>query len=416
MLRTFMILSGLCLTLGSVSDLQADDWPQWRGALRDGVSRETGLLKNWPEGGPKQLWLCRDVGLGYSGMAVVGETLYTMGALDDAEHLIALSVTDGSIKWKTPIGKVLSNGWGDGPRGTPAVDGDRVYALSGPGDLICCRTSDGEPIWSASMTKDFGGRVPNWGYSESVLIDGEKVLCTPGGKQGAVVALDKKTGNVIWQSDQFQDLAHYASLVPADHGGVHQYIQLTSKHVVGLDAQNGHLLWSVEWPGRTAVIPTPIHHEGLVFVTSGYGVGCKLIELDSQNHAKEIYYEKTMKNHHGGVVRVGDHLYGYSDGVGWLCMEMRTGERIWNEKRELGKGTLACAGGMLYLQDERNGDIALIEASPNGFALHGKFRLSPQSEQRSPKGKIWTHPTVANGRLYLRDQELLFCFDIASGP
>ncbi len=401
---TFVLLAGTA---------PADDWPQWRGPQRDGLSRETGLLQSWPEAGPKQLWVSREVGLGYSGMAVVGDTLYTLGAEQDNEFLAALNVADGSVKWKVSLGPVLSNGWGDGPRSTPTVDGDHVFALSGPGQLACV-TLGGELVWTKHLVDDLGGRVPNWGYTESVLVDGDKVVCTPGGNQGTLAALKRESGDVLWRSEDLTDGAQYSSVIAIDHGGIHQYVQLTQEDVFGVKADDGGLVWSSEWPGKTAVIPTPVYHDGYIYITSGYGVGCKLVKLDDQNQVSDVYFEKLMKNHHGGVVLVDGKIYGYSDGGGWLCHDFLTGELLWNERSEVGKGALTYADNRLYLQGESSGEIALIAPSPEGWQVHGRFTLDPQSEQRNPKGRIWTHPTVANGRLYLRDQELLHCYDISA--
>jgi len=391
--------------------LVAADWPQWRGPSRDDVSQETGLQAEWAADGPSRLWLSKEAGLGYSGFSIVGNTLFTMGASDTEDQLIAMNVNDGSTKWITPIGERLKNGWGDGPRCTPTFDGDRVYALAGRGTLACANAADGSIVWQVEL-KDFGGKVPNWGYCESVLIDGEKCLCTPGGRDGAILALNKTTGEKIWQSKDFTDGAQYASIIAAEHGGKRQYIQLTQKTIVGVDASSGDVLWTTGFDGRTAVIPTPIFHDGCVYVASGYGAGCKMVKLTDGSEPEEVYVNKNMTNHHGGVVLVGAHLYGYSDGKGWVCQDFKTGEIVWMEKNQLGKGSLTCAGGKLYLYDERNGEVALIDASPDGWNEHGRFKLDPQTTQRSDRGKIWTHPVVANGRLFLRDQELLSAYDI----
>ncbi|HUQ72948.1 MAG TPA: PQQ-binding-like beta-propeller repeat protein [Planctomycetaceae bacterium] len=399
---------GLALAAGTVA---AGDWPQWRGADRKDIQTETGLMQSWPEGGPQRVWLNTDVGLGYSGVAVVGDTLYTMGARGEDEFLIAVNVADGTERWATKMGGRLGNDWGDGPRGTPAVDGDRVYGLSGIGVLACLQTADGKLLWEKSLS-DFGGRRPNWGYCESVTIDGQQVLCTPGGKQGAVLALDKVTGSTLWQSQNFTDGAHYSSIVPIDFAGKHQLIQLTKDTLVGLDAATGDVLWKTGWPGQTAVIPTPIFKDGYVYITSGYGVGCKLVKLESDLQATEVYFNKEMKNHHGGVILIGDHVYGHSDPAGWMCQDFLSGEKVWVEREVLGKGSVTCADGRLYCLDERDGTVKLVEPSPEGWKEHGQFKLSPQTEQRSPSGRIWTHPVVANGKLYLRDQEILLCYDV----
>jgi outer membrane protein assembly factor BamB len=401
----------LCLGIFRMSSAVAGDWPQWRGPDRTDVSQETGLLKSWPADGPKRLWLNENVGLGYSGFSISGGKLFTMGARDDSEQLICLDANTGTELWAAKIGPVLDNGWGNGPRGTPTVDGERVYAMGGTGQLIGAQISDGKEVWQKSMS-DLGGKRPNWGYCESVLVDAEKVVCTPGGGNGCIVALNKETGEVLWQSSDLTEKVQYASIVPATIHGQPQYIQLFQDAVVGVSPTDGKLLWKSPWPGKTAVIPTPVVHNNEVFVTSGYGVGCSLVKIDAENKPQEAYFNKNMKNHHGGVVLVGDHLYGHSDGVGWMCLDFKTGEIVWNEKSALGKGCLTCADGMLYCLDEGSGEVALVEASPKGWNEHGRFKLSPQTTKRSPKGRIWTHPVVSNGKLYLRDQDLLSCFDV----
>lgn len=398
----------LSLTAAAASDA---GWPQWRGPDRTDLSRETGLLKTWPAGGPKQVWLFKEAGLGYSGPSIVSGKLFTMGARDGVEFLIAVDAQVGKELWSAKIGDVLKNNWGDGPRGTPSVDGDRVFALGGQGTLICASTVDGKVLWQKAM-KDFGGSTPDWGYTESVLLDDDKVLCTPGGSKGAIVALDKLTGELLWQSKDFTDGAQYASIIPVHHNGARQYIQLTMQHVAGVSAEDGKLLWTADWPGRTAVIPTPIFHDGHVYVTAGYGVGSKLVKVGPGNKPSEVYFNKVMKNHHGGVILLDGHLYGYSDGPGWVCQNFKTGAEVWAEKKALSKGAIAYADGMFYCLSEDNGTVVLIEASPKGWKEHGRFKLEPQTKLRSPQGRIWTHPVITGGRLYLRDQELLFCYDV----
>ena len=394
----------------------AGDWPGWRGPNRDDLSTETGLLKSWPEGGPKKLWTSSQVGIGYSGISVVGDVLYTMGAEskeETAQEMIyALSVSSGEKLWQSPVGKALDNKWGGGPRCTPTVAGDFVLGIGGQGDVVCVSAKDGSRIWAVSL-KDLGGEIPNWGYCESPLVDGDRVLCTPGGEQGTVACLNLKTGEKIWQSSDIKEKAHYSSVISVDHFGKHEYIQLTELKVFGLDAETGKLLWQADWPGRTAVIPTPIYHKGNVYVTSGYGVGCMLISVSPDNQVQKIYDNKVMKNHHGGVILLNDHIYGHSDSVGWVCQNMATGEQVWSEDgKNESKGSLAFAEGLLYCLKEGSGECMLAEATPSGWKEISKFKLDPQSTQRSDRGKIWTHPTIANGRLYLRDQEMLSSYDI----
>lgn len=408
-LRGFVAIS--CLTLCLPAFAEDYSWPQWRGANRDDISKETGLLKEWPEGGPKPVWSNSDIGLGYSGFAVLEGRLFTMGAREDTEFLICLDVNDGRELWSARIGSLLENGWGDGPRGTPAVANGHVFALGGQGTVVCAAVSNGEVFWRKSLTS-LGGKKPNWGFCESVLLDGDRVVCTPGGSDGSIVSLDVKTGDVVWQSKELTAKAGYSSIVPVLLNDQRQYIQLFADTLVGVSASDGKLLWQTDWPGKTAVIPTPVYRDGHVFVTSGYGVGCSLVKIGPDNKPQEVYFNKNMKNHHGGVVMLGDHLYGYSDGGGWMCMDFKTGDVVWSEKSALGKGCLTFADGRLYCVDERDGTVVLADASPTAWKEHGRFKMQNQTSRRSPKGKIWSHPVVCNGRLFLRDQDQLTCYDV----
>ncbi len=403
-----LIFACLLVTLASAPAL---DWAQFRGPDGSDVSKETGLLKQWPEGGPKQVWLYKDAGSGYSGFSVVAGKLFTMGTRDGNEILLALDAATGKELWAAVLGKILTNNWGDGPRGTPTVDGGRVYALGGQGALVCANAADGKVIWTVSM-KDLGGKTPGWGYTESVVIDGAQVVCTPGGASGTIAALDKMTGKALWQSKEITDGAQYSSIVAASINGEKQYVQLTMQTYFGVSAKDGAVKWRLPFPGKTAVIPTPIVRDNLVFVNAGYGVGCQLAEVKAGNEAAVVYENKTMKNHHGGVLLLGENLYGYSDGIGWLCMDFKTGNQVWAERSKLGKGAATCADGMLYLLDEGSGTVVLIKASPKGWAEHGRFKLDPQTTIRNPQGRIWTHPVISGGKLYLRDQDLIFCFDV----
>ncbi|MDG2384031.1 MAG: PQQ-binding-like beta-propeller repeat protein [Pirellulaceae bacterium] len=403
---------GMTVTLSTFAEV--NDWPQWRGPDRTGLSQEKGLLQAWPEGGPPLLWLNDNCGIGYSAPTVAKDRLVTMGARDKVEQLICLNANTGEESWAIDVGDNYENGWGDGPRSSPTIDGDRVFALGANGNLICADLTSGQVQWKVSLA-DFGGSVPNWGYSESVLVDGDQLVCTPGGDEGAVIALDKRTGKKIWQSESFTDAAHYSSIIAADFDGRRQYIQLTQHSVVGIDAKTGDVLWRTDWPGRVAVVPTPIYSDGHVYVSSGYGSGCDLFEIGADGEVTGVYgkeAKKVMKNHHGGVVLVDDHLFGYSDGVGWVCQEWMSGELVWREREAFGKGALCYADGRLYCLSKDDGFVALVEPTVDGWREHGRFKLDPQTELRKPKGRIWTHPIVANGKLFLRDQELLFCYDV----
>lgn len=413
--------AALILTVSSIAPVVAADWPQWLGPRRDGLTEETGLLKEWPESGPKRLWLFEDCGFGYAGFSIVDGVLYTMGGRPtegDAEktcQLIALDANTGKELWHVDMGPMLENDWGGGPRSTPTVKNGFVYALGGKGTLVCVRAKDGSEVWRSHLVDELGGTEPNWGYCESVLIDGDMLLCTPGGEQGAIAAFDKSNGKVRWRATDLKDTAHYSSIIRAEINGQPQYIQLMETRVVGISPDDGRLLWESPFPGSVAVIPTPIVVGNKVFVTAGYGAGCSLVEVQPGNEAVELYDDKArklMKNHHGGVVRVGDNLYGHSDGAGWICMDFATGEQKWREREILGKGAIGYADSMLYCVSEDDGQVVLIEASPEAWQEHGRFTLDPQTTIRADRGKIWVHPVIAGGKLYLRDQDLLYCYDI----
>ncbi len=399
---------------------QIENWPHWRGPDRNDISRETGLLQEWPSSGPRQIWINEAAGLGYAGISIADGRLFTLGLEEKEEFALCLNSENGEEIWRKSIGPRYQNKWGDGPRSTPSVDGERVYFMTAAGHLACLNTIDGDIIWQVTM-EDFGGKVPVWGYAESPLVDDNKVICTPGGPQGTLLALDKDTGKKIWQSvpitKRLEDgsesnpaVAHYSSIIPVDWNNQRQYIQLTELAVVGVSAEDGSILWRSDWLGRVAVIPSPIFLDGQVYVTSGYGIGSKLIEIGDDNTAVDLWFNKVMQNHHGGVVHVGDHFYG-SSAKSFVCQEKQTGEMVWSD-RKIGKGALAYADGRFYLVEEKNGTVLLLEADPKGNSVKGKFTLSPQTKRRKPDGRIWVHPVIANGKLYLRDQEIIYCYDI----
>ncbi|MFN0077714.1 MAG: PQQ-binding-like beta-propeller repeat protein [Prosthecobacter sp.] len=391
------------------SGAAAGDWPQWRGPNRDDVSTETGLLKKWPASGPKRAWVSQEAGLGYSGFAVSGGKIYTMGLYDAEEKVVCLDAATGKKVWDSFVGAIYKNKWGDGPRCTPTVAGGKVYAIGGNGDLVCLDAATGKQDWSKSLVKDLGGKVQGWGYTESPLVEGDLVIVTPGGGQGAIAALSTKSGKVEWQTKDVTENAQYSSIIPIDHGGQRQYVQLLMKTILGV-SKEGKVLWQTDFPGQTAVIPTPIYSDGQVYVTAGYGVGCKAVKLGAGS-AEEVYANKNMENHHGGVVLVNGLLYGHSNNGGWTCQDFKTGEVVWQDKG-VGKGAVAYADGMLYCQSENDGTIALVETSKKGWNMVSSFKLEAQTSQRAKDGRIWTHPVVVGGKLYLRDQEFISCYDV----
>ena len=434
--RTLLLLS--CLLLGGLS-LLAADWPQWGGPDRTGVSKETGLLAQWPEKGPPLLWTFDKTGLGFSGPAVVGNHLYIMGARDGETFLFALDVAKGAEVWACKIGPIFTfqgNGWGDGPRSTAAVDGPFVYALDGFGDLICVKADKGDLVWKKNLEKDLGGEMMSeWGYTASVLIDGDKLICTPGGAKGAAAALDKKTGDVLWRSTELTEMATYASPMIAEIDGVRQYVVVTFHKqsaeggtISGVAARDGKLLWSFPYfqGSSYSVIPTPIIKGDEIYITEGEGPDrCRLLKISREGgkfKAKNLYERtatKSMRGYHGGQVLVGGHVYGHTEKQGWVCQNWQTGKQAWIERGEKlpgVSGSLIAANGQLYLYSD-SGVAVLLDANPKSWEEHGRFEIPKKSTVRETNSNfkrsgIWTHPVVANGMLYLRDQEYLFCYDI----
>ena len=314
------IVVSLVLTVGLASLVQAEDWPNWRGPNHDDKSTEMGLMQEWPEGGPEKVWDVSTGGLGYAGFAIVGDKLYTAGQEGDQQFAICLDAASGTTLWRTDLGESFENKWGGGPRCTPTIIGDVGYFLTSQGDLACLKIGDGAEVWSVNLT-DFGGEVPTWGYSESPLVDQGHVICTPGGSEGMLLALDAASGEKVWQSAPISKptddgeptpavKAHYSSVLPIEFNGQRQYVQLTSPAIIGVSATDGSMLWQSDWPGRVAVIPSPIFDEGRVYVSSGYGIGCKLIKLNGTAEPDVEWRNRIMKNHHGGVIQVGDFYYG----------------------------------------------------------------------------------------------------------
>jgi outer membrane protein assembly factor BamB len=426
-IQPFFVIGGLLIAAFMFTEariwanVNGSDWPGWRGADQSNISPDTGLLKSWPEGGPKLLWTYENAGNGYSSHAVVDGKLYTLGARHSRELLICLDAKTGAEIWTAEVEQDPEDGyrtnWGTGPRSTPTVSDGHVYALGVAGDIVCISADEGKRVWSRNLVNDFGGEVSKWGYSESPTVDGDKVLVTPGGSKGAIVALDKKTGTTIWQSKDLTDLAEYSSVVIADVDGRRQYVQFFMKTLAGVDAESGDLLWTSDWSqGRTAVVPTPIYRDGHVFVTSGYNAGAKLVNINGTN-SEVVWQNNEMINHHGGVVLVSGHVYGFSDQKkgNLMCLNFMTGEVAWMERvdRELTKGSVHAADGMLYCMNENGGWVYLVEASPRGFNEKGKFKLPKETSLREgTRGRIWSHPVVISGKLYLRDQDLIFCYNV----
>jgi outer membrane protein assembly factor BamB len=391
------------------------DWPRWRGPNGDGISGESGLLKEWDRDGPSVSWSSAGLGSGYSSVAIYDGKIFTMGKKRGSTNLICVSAKDGSAIWE------VAAGGGGNPNCTPTVDPEAklVFGLAHDGKLVCADIETGQKVWSTDFQSDFGGEMMSgWGYSESPLVDGDRLICTPGSDSGVLVALNKRSGEVIWKTTMTGGSAAYSSPVISHAGGVKQYVTLVGKGLIGVRASDGQLLW--HYPriaNKTANVPTPIVQGDLVFGSSGYGDGgSALLRISAAGRDRvrmdEVYYKSNneVQNHHGGMILIGQHIYmghGHNKGLP-LCMEMQTGRVVWGPQRGAGSGSAAivAADGHLYFRYE-NAVMALIEATPAGYTLKGSFKI------KSNNGKSWAHPVIFDKKLYLRDQDELHCYNIA---
>jgi len=407
----------------------ADDWPGWRGAGRDGKSPETGLLQSWPENGPPLAWKASGLGGGFSSVSVAGSRIYTMGDMEDAQYVIALSRKDGEILWKTKVGPT----WDDkylGPRSTPTVAGKQIYLVTTEGDVYCLDAATGKENWKRSLPDEFGGKMMlakgqwQWKFSESPLVDGNRVIVTPGAKDAAMVALDRKDGSEIWRTkipefgEAGVDGAAYSSVVISEAGGVKQYVQLIGRGAIGVNAADGRFLWGYNRVANdVANIPTPIIDGDSVFVSTGYGTGSALLRLHKDGdgiRAEEIYFleGETLQNHHGGLILHKGYVYtgtGHNKGFP-ISVEMATGKIAWGPERNEGRDSaaIAYADGRIYFRYQ-DGRMILVEATPEGYREHGSFEIP------DVKNPSWPHPVIAGGKLYLREQGTLYAYDIRSG-
>jgi outer membrane protein assembly factor BamB len=416
---------GAAFVLAALPELRAASaaWPGWRGPQRDAMSTETGLAAQWPAAGPPLAWKASGMGAGFSSLAIVDGRIYTMGDRDGAQYLLALAASDGALLWKARVGPVWSDEYG-GPRGTPTVDGGVVYALGTEGDLVAVEAATGKERWRRNLASDFGGQVMSmWKWSESPLVDGDRVIVTPGARAAALVALEKATGKEIWRAaipelgPAGRDGAAYSSVVVSNASGVKQYVQLLGRGLVGVRASDGKFLWGYNRvANHVANISTPIVRANWAFASTGYQTGTALVELqktaDDRVQAKELYFldSKTLQNHHGGLVLVGNHVYagnGHRKGFP-ICVEFTTGKVAWGgDIRNAGVGSAAVvyADGNLYFRYE-NGVVMLIQATPEGYREKGSFTI-PDVAKPS-----WSHPVVVGGRLYLREQDTLYVYDL----
>jgi len=421
------------VTLGPASEAEFDttfslaDWPGFHGPRRDSICRERGLLGQWPKEGPKLLWSLKGLGRGLSSVSIAGGRIFTMGDRPveggkEAQFVMAYDLESHRELWAVRVGLPFETG----PRCTPTVDGDLLYALGTEGDLVCLRAATGAAVWRKNLAADFGGKMMSgWKFSESPLVDGNRLICTPGAPDAMMVALDKRTGGTLWKSavpklgDKGADGAAYSSAVVAEIDGVRQYVQLIGRGVVGIEAETGRFLWGYNRvANNVANITAPVVRGDYVFVTTAYNTGSALLEVkraagpnpDSPFHAREIYFlgPRDFANHHGGVVLVGEYLYGgHGSNLGDpTCIALATGKICWkNRSPARGSAGVLYADGHLIFRYDR-GDVLLVEASPEEFRVRGRF-VPPAGA-----GPAWAHPVIHKGRLYLRHDDLLCCYDV----
>ena len=404
----------LFLTLLVPAISLGDDWPQWRGPDRDGVCKETGLLKEWPKNGPALVWQQEKLGKGFASLAVVGGKLYTMADRGNDAFVVCLDLK-GEEQWATAIGKAWG---GDGSRCTPTVGKDKLYALTGHGELACLAL-DGKVVWQKDFKKDFGGRMMSgWGYCESPTLDGDTLVVTPGADNAAIVALEAATGATKWKAEvPNSGGAGYTGVAIGDFGkGQKQYVALLGKSggCVGINAANGQLLWrNAKKSNGTANIPTPIVSGDLVLYSTGYGDGGTVcLKMSADGEASEAYSMdgNQLQNHHGGMVLVGDYVYGghgHNNGFPF-CLNLKTGEQMWKTARGPGKESAAVlyADGRLIFRYQ-DGVVALLDPNPKQQVEV----LSKFTPKRSGAA-AWSHPVISGGVLYLRDQDLLAAYDV----
>ena len=426
LLLTTIAALGLCFSAAAVTTTPLierwdSDWPQWRGPERDGTSKETGLLKQWPAAGPKLLWQVNDIGDGYATPVVVGSRIYVMSNRGmENEFVQALSAQDGKVIWTTRVGNV-GNPKQEPPfpaaRSTPTVDGDFLYALGSDGDLACLETKTGKLRWSKSIRKEFGGQPGEWAYAESPLVDGDAVVVTPGGAQATMAALNKKTGAVIWKSAiPGGDPAGYASAIVVQAAGRKQYVQKLEKGMVGVDAKTGQFLWRYSEAAKgPAQFFTPVARGEFVY-GGALGVGGAMVRLKGDGDrvvAEQVYLVRGLPNGLGGAGEIGEHIYGTDVGQKLVAAEFTTGKVKW-QADSIGRASISAADGLLYLHG-LNGDVALVEASADGYREKGRF-TPPAQPQKTKKGEYpesaYCYPVIANGTLYIRDLGTLWAWDI----
>jgi len=414
-----VLVIGILYTLGMVCivNAQSADWPQWQGPDRDAISEETGLLREWPEGGPKLLRSVTGIGQGFSSPSIAKGVLYVTGMEDNIEFISVFDL-QGNLKWKKEYGKAYTKSTPDA-RTTPTVDGDSVYVISGTGEVVCFDASSGSIKWSVQALEKFGGKQGDWGTAESPLIVNDKVIYTPCGEKTTIVALDKNTGETVWASRSLSDQSAYVSPILVERGGRKLIVTVTGNYIIGVNPENGDIEWQIKYTeipppksGNEIKAVTPLYHNGRIFVTSGYNHTGVMLELSEDGaNASVVWWNQDLDTHHGGVVLVDGYIYGSNwinneDG-NWVCLDWNSGKTMY-EKKWHNKGSIISADGMLYCYEENDGNLALVKASPEDFAIANSFKIE------QGKGPHWAHPVISDGVLYIRHGDVLMAYDIES--
>ena len=400
------------LSIGCLEAQNNSDWPNFHGEDRLNKSSEKGLLKEWPEEGPEMIWIISGLGEGYSSLSIAEGLIFTAGMIDGKTYVFAFDL-NGKLVWKKPNGQSweTTRSWArgySGSRSTPTYDDGVVYHLGELGQLTAYDCTSGNEIWSKDLHRQFEADIPEYGYSESVFIEGDHLYCCPAGKKGYIVCLDKNNGELIWTNTDVPGTVGFSSLILFNHGEYRQIAGLSSNCVFGVDSKTGKLLWKVNFENsRSNNVADPIYYDGYIFASSGYGKGCILIKLNTSGSnitPKIVWQTDLMDNHHGGVILHNGYLYGSGhEARGWFCLEFMTGKQMWKSE---GKGALTYADDMLYCLDER-GKMTLVSASPDKYVATGTL-----SVPSGGKGMHWAHPVVCDGKLYIRHTDKLFAYDI----
>lgn len=409
----------LCCFLLSFSGVAHADWAQWLGPKRDNISNEKGLMKQWPEDGPKMLWHTDGLGAGYSTVSICNDTIYVTGIKEKTGFLTAMDMT-GKIKFQKPYGLEWTRSY-PSSRSTPTIDSGKAYIFSGLGGVHCLDAKTGNELWSINVAKKFKAKRPGWGMVESVIIDRDKLICTPGGKDALLVALNKNTGDLIWRTEGLNSQSCYSSGIIVERGDLRLVVALTVDYLVGVDIETGRVLWKylcddymnpdLKSFGRDSMPVSPVYYEGSIYVTSGYDMGSARFDISPDGGSIErAWFNYTLDCHHGGVVVVDGYIYGSNwqsnTRGGWACLEWNTGKVMYETDWQGNKGSITYADGMLYCYDEKKGTVALVKANPASFDIVSTFEITMGEDQ------YWAYPVVYRGILYIRHGQVLMAYDV----